>query len=507
MVGFEKHGLMPSFRVFTKDALEAIHLASLEILEKTGIKIAHGKRLLEMLKDNGCTVDSEKGSVLFPSYVVEEALKKTPKTFVICGRNPKYDCKLDGRHIYFSTGTETTSTVDLEDGQWRSSTKNDLEKLTRLIDALESLNIVGTITTSLDKPANVRCLHDYEAVLNNTEKPCGFNLYPPELAWYLLDRVVEMATAVAGSEKKLKQRPLIGGFFCTESPLKLEGVFVETSLKLARMGLPCGIASMPLGGATAPATLAGTLLMANAEMLSGICTVELLCPGTPVSCTYLPASLDMRYGTTGYGPEAMLQAAAAVEISRNYGLPVHVFGVASIANLVGVQSGIESVMSSILPVLAGADVLYGAGDLGNGMAASFERLVIDDEICKSLPFLVQGIEVNDETLALDVIHKVGPGGEYVSQKHTLGHFQKEHFYPKLADTRNFEAWMKAGAKTLVEKAKEKAKKILKEHWPTPLDIDVQKEIFEIVGRAEKELLKNPLRNKTGCKPGKEVPRL
>jgi len=232
--------------------------------------------------------------------------------------------------------------------------------------------------------------------------------------------------------------------------------------------------------------------MANAEMLSGICTVKLLCPGTPVSCTYLPASLDMRYGTTGYGPEAMLQAAAAVEISRNYGLPVHVFGVASIANLVGVQSGIDSVMSSILPVLAGADVLYGAGDLGNGMAASFERLVIDDEICRSLPFLVQGVEVNAETLALDVIHKVGPGGKYVSQKHTLGHFQKEHFYPELADVRNYEAWMKAGTKTLVEKAKEKAKKILKEHWPTPLDNDVRKEISEIIGRAEKELLKNTL---------------
>jgi len=107
-------------------------------------------------------------------------VKKTPKTFIMHGRNPKYDCKLDGKHIYFDTGTETTSTVDLENGEWRPSTKNDLEKLTRLIDALESLNLVGTITTSMDKPANVRCLHDYEAVLNNTEKPCGFNLYPPD---------------------------------------------------------------------------------------------------------------------------------------------------------------------------------------------------------------------------------------------------------------------------------------------------------------------------------------
>ncbi len=225
-------------------------------------------------------------------------------------------------------------------------------------------------------------------------------------------------------------------------------------------------------------------------MLSGICTVQLLHPGTPTSCTYLPASLDMRYGTTGWGPEAMLQAAAAVEISRYYRLPVHVFGVACMANVTGVQSGIESTMSSILPILAGADVLYGAGDLGNGMAASFERLVIDNEICKSLPFLVQGIEVSDETLALDVIRKVGPGGEYVSQKHTLEHFRKEYFYPELADTRGYEAWRKSGAKTLVEKANQKAKEILKSHWPTPLDKDVQKEISEIIRRAEKELTKS-----------------
>jgi len=159
------------------------------------------------------------------------------------------------------------------------------------------------------------------------------------------------------------------------------------------------------------------------------------------------------------------------------------------ANMTGVQSGIESTMSGISSVLAGADVLYGLGDLGDGMAASFERLVIDDELCKSLSFLVQGVEVSDETLALDVIHKVGPGGEYVSQKHTLEHFHKEYFYPELTATRGYAAWRKAGAKTLVEKAREKAKEILKEHWPTPLDKDVQKEISDIVKKAEKELSK------------------
>ncbi len=229
MIGFEKHPLTPMFRVFTQDALDAIHLASLEVLEKTGIRIDHGKRILEMLEDNGCTVDFEKGIVLFPSYVVEEALKKTPK----------YEPKVDERRIHFTTDTETTSTVDLETGEWRPSTLDDLEKLTRVTDALESYASGGHLTTALDKPNNVRCLYDYAAALNNTEKPCGWSVYPPELAMQLTDYQLEIATAAAGSEKKLKERPLAEGGFCTESPLKFEGRYVEIALKLAKLGYPC----------------------------------------------------------------------------------------------------------------------------------------------------------------------------------------------------------------------------------------------------------------------------
>jgi trimethylamine--corrinoid protein Co-methyltransferase len=139
MAGFEKHSLMPVFRVFSEDALDAIHSASLEVLEKTGVRIHHGESILKMLKDNGCTVDFEKGVVRFPSYVVEEAVKRIPKIYVMYGRNPKYDCKVDGRHVYFTTDTETPNTVDLQTGEWRPSTMDDLEKLTRVADALDSI--------------------------------------------------------------------------------------------------------------------------------------------------------------------------------------------------------------------------------------------------------------------------------------------------------------------------------------------------------------------------------
>ncbi len=156
----------------------------------------------------------------------------------------------------------------------------------------------------------------------------------------------------------------------------------------------------------------------------------------------------------------------------------------------GAQASYEKAMSTVLPVLAGADIVYGAGSLNGGLAASFEELVIDDELCRALLKLVQGIEVNDETLALDVIHRVGSGGHYLAEKHTLQHFKEEHFFPELTDRSSYDAWKKTGGKSLVKRARERTEEILKEHWPTPLDKDVQKEISEIIRRAKKELPKS-----------------
>jgi len=490
MVGFEKHSLMPSFRVFSEDALDAIHSASLEVLEKTGVRIHHGENILKMLKDNGCTVDFKEGVVKFPSYVVEEAVKKTPKTFIMYGRNPKYDCKLDGRHVYFTTDTETTNTVDLQTGEWRPSTMEDLEKLTRVTDALDSYASGGHLTTALDKPNNVRCLYDYAAALNNTEKPCGWSVYPPELATQLTDYQLEIATAAAGSEKKLKERPIVDGSFCTESPLKFEGRYVEIALKLAKLGFPCTVASMPLGGATAPVTFAGSIVITNAEILSGVCTVQLASPGTSTNVFYLMGNLDMKTGLWGQGPEEGLLCAGAVEVARRYGFRVTVNGFNAASKMSGAQTSYEKTLSTILPVLAGADIVYGAGSLQGGMAASFEELVMDDEVCRAVWKAAQGIEVNDETLAVDVINKVGSSGHFLAEKHTLKHFKDVLFFPQLTDRQSYDAWKKTGGKSMIKRAREKAEQILKEHWPTPLDKDAQKEISEIISRAEKELPKS-----------------
>jgi trimethylamine--corrinoid protein Co-methyltransferase len=335
-------------------------------------------------------------------------------------------------------------------------------------------------------------LYDYAAALNNTEKPVGWSVYPPELAMQLTDYQLEIATAAARSRKKMRKRPLGGGGFCTESPLKFEGRYVEIALKLAKLGYPCTVESLPLGGATAPVTFAGCLVMTNAEILSGVCTVQLASPGTSTSVGYQMGNLDMKTGFWGQGPEEGLLCAAAVEVARYYGFYVNVNGFHTASKMSGAQASYEKAMSTLLPVLAGADEVYGAGSLEGGMAASFEELVMDDEICKAVLKAVQGIEVNDETLAVDVIDKVGPGGHFLAEKHTLKHFKDVLFFPELTDRHSYDAWKKAGGKSMVKRAREKAEEILREHWPTPLDKDVQKEISEIIGRAEKELSKTTL---------------
>jgi trimethylamine--corrinoid protein Co-methyltransferase len=490
MLGFEKPSSMPSFRVLAEDALEAIHWSSLEILSRTGMKVAFGKKILKMLEENGCSVDFDKETVRFPSHIVEECVRKTSKSHLICGRSPKYDYKLDGRHVFFIPDTETTNTIDLDTGVWKPSTREDLENLTRVVDALDIYASGSHMTTCLDKPVHVRCLHDYAAALNSTEKPYNdLSIYPQELAPYIVDYVLEMAKAVAGDEESLRKRPLGNGEFCVTSPLEVDGRMVEAALKLATFGFPCSVTSLPLSGATAPVTLAGALTLTNAEILAGISIIQLARPGTPVTPLYIPGVLDMKFsGRWAAGsPEEGLLAAGCVEIARHYGFRAVVFGVNTSAKVPGPQACYEKVASGVMPVLAGADIVYGCGSLDGGIAASCVELVIDEEICKALLNLAQGIEVTDETIALDVIERVGPGGHYLTEKHTLKHFKNEHFFPKLANRDNYEVWKEKGGKSLVDAATERAGKILKEHWPTPLDKDVQRRIADVLKRAETEL--------------------
>ena len=487
---------MPAFRILARDDLDAIHWATLDILERTGVRIIKGEKVLKMLEEKGCTVDYKKETVFFSSSVVEECLKKTSKVVTIYSpRNSKYDYKIDGRHIYFRTDGTCLYTADPETGEWKSSTSEDVARIVKVTDALNSYASAEGMTASFDKPAYIRGFHDVIARLNNTEKPTdisvgGGDVESPELRQILLDYSLEVARVVAGGEEALRKRPILTPEIWAMSPLQFHGLYVERALKLAELGFPCFVGSMTQAGATSPVTSAGTLVVTNSEILGGISIIQLAYPGTKILVGYTPASFDMKYGYWAAGaPEEAVLNAASVEIAKYYGLPACVMGLVTSAKVPGPQACYEKVMSGILPILAGADVVWGAGGLGRSMTASLEQLVIDDELIKAMLTSLHGVEVSDDTLALDVIDKVGPGGHYLGQKHTLDHFLKERFIPELTDRSGYEKWKETGKKSLVERAKEKVKKILKEHSVPPLDNDIRKELDNIIKRAEKELRK------------------
>ncbi|MEM0007611.1 MAG: trimethylamine methyltransferase family protein [Candidatus Bathyarchaeia archaeon] len=485
MIGFSRDDQKIKIRIFSRSELEAIHWATLDILERTGVKI-YSEKCLKILEEAGCKVDYKMGCALIPSEVVEEALRKKKSVFRLCARNPKYDLKLDGRHVYITTDGNAVNTLDFETGERRASTKDDIAKSATIADALDSVGVYWPMVTSSDVPAPIRHLHDLEASLANTEKHVQLEtIVKPKVARY----AVEIAAAVVGDTKKLRERPIISSLHCTISPLQHEGGSIEAALEFAKAGIPVSFYGMPQAGATSPVTLAGAVVINNAEVLSGLVIVQLVHPGAPVIYGTGGAGFDMKAGTwTGGSPERALISAAAGELAKYYNMPSLVGGFVTSAKTIDAQACYEKLISGIPQVLSGCDIIAGIGLIDNCNTLSFEQLLIDDEIVNMTFRLVEGIEVKEQTIALDLIQKIGPGGNFLAEKHTLEYLQKEHFIPKLTDRRSYEAWLKNGAKDITKRAKEKVKTILQQHQPQPLPKETRTEIQNIIGRAEKDMI-------------------
>jgi len=484
--GFSRETQRISFSVLSRDDLKAVHWATLDVLERTGFRV-YSEKCLKMLDEAGCRVNYKDRSALIPSHLVEEALRKKRRTITLYARNPKYDLKLDGRHVYISTDGNGTNTIDLETGQRRPSIKDDIAKSAVIADALDAVHVYWPVVSSQDTSPHVRHLHDLQASLANTEKHVQFETtVSPEEARFQID----MAAAVVGGKKELRKRPIVSSVHCTIAPLQHDRGSAEAALEFAKAGVPISFYSMPQAGATGPVTLAGSLTVANAEVLSGLVMAQLAAPGAPVIYGTGGAAFDMKACCrTGGSPEQGLFSAAVSELARYYGMPSVAGGFVSTAKEPGGQACYEKVISGIPQVLSGCSIIIGVGLIEDCNTLHFEELIIDEEIVKMVFRLAQGIEVSDETLALDIIGKVGPGGNFLAERHTLDYLTKEQFIPELTDRLSYEAWLKHGAKSVVDRAKEKMKTILEKHRPEPLERDIQKEIGDIMSRADRDLAK------------------
>lgn len=472
------------FELLSSDQLSAVHASSLEVLDSVGIVVEEDEAL-NILEKAGAKVDHRKQVARIPPYLVEEMIRKTPKSIVLGARNPKYDLRIEKGSVHTRPASGYTQVLDSE-GVFRKATTKDLEDATIVIDSLENISFASTCILPSDVPTELNDVFAVRIALGLTEK----HLFFSPLTRKTFDYCVKLAVAVRGSDEEFRKRPLVSFIAATTSPLKLPREPALQLIECARLKVPVMLDSSPMCGATGPASLVGALVLQNSEDLAMNTLIQLVNPNSPV--TYGPrcAPLDMRTGMPSYGSvEMSLLSAAGVQIAHYYGIPADTHGPTTNSKLLDEQTGFEKAVCGMMPALAGSEIISGAGALESLSTSSLEQLIIDDEFYSMIFRLVEGLEVNDDTLAVDLIGKVGHEGGYLKEEHTRRHYKQEHRLPLLFDAQFRNAWQSTGAKDTVQRAKEKARKILAEHKPVSLGADLEKRLDNLLNDTKRSILK------------------
>lgn len=467
-------------QLLTDDQLSTIHQRSLEILEGVGIMVEEDQAL-EILEQAGADIDRNKRNARIPPHLVKETLNRTPKTLLLGARNPERDLRIERGSIHTRPASGYEQVVG-SDGVFRKATVKDLKDATIILDSLENISFASTCILPTDVPSELSDILAVRIALGLTEK----HLFFSPLTSKTFDCCVRMAVAVQGSEDAFRKRPLVSFIAATTSPLKLPREPALQLIACAKMKVPVMLDASPMCGATGPASLLGGLVLQNSEDLAMNTLVQLVNPNTPV--TYGPrcAPIDMRTGLPSYGSvEMALLSTAAVQLAHFYGIPADAHGPTTNSKLLDEQAGFEKAICGIMPALAGSEIISGAGALETLSTTSIEQLVIDDEFYGMLFRLLEGIEVSEDAFAVDLIRKVGHDGVYLKEEHTRRHYKQEHRLPQLFDVQFRNAWNTAGHKDTVQRANEKASKILAEHEPVPLDKDLEKRLDSIVEDAKR----------------------
>ena len=471
---------------FTNHELEAIHAATLQILWNTGIKV-ETPEALDIFASSGATVHRKEkyGIVKIPNYMVEDAIRSTPRTGMFYGRRPEDDYFTDSNRVAFTAGFgEHVKIIDPDTRQVRPTVKQDLANITRIQDYLSVTPVIERAACSGDKLPASQTLHNYAAMVKNTSKHCFLGFSGGRNA----EKIIEIAKIAVGGEAHFKDRPTVTGFVCPTSPLSLVNEACESIIACARGGIGISIIPMSLSGASSPATLAGVVVQHNAEVLSALILAQLTRKGTP--CVYCGCCtiMDLKLACSPVGvPEMAQLSVATAKMAQFYQLPSWVGACASDSKLPDAQQGYDFTLTAMPAALAGANVIYGLGAIESLITFDFAAMIMGAEQAERIMQVIGGIAITDENMALDLIHDVGPGGEYMTQKHTFQHM-REMSSGKLFNRLNRQTWeKKMGDKSISEQAYEEADRILKNHEPMPLPEGAEKEIDDLIAAYEEEL--------------------
>lgn len=478
------HFSSPDFRMLSEDQVEEIVRAVFEVMAKVGFKVLHaGAR--EMLKKAGAVVREEWVGV--PEHVVRGCLATAPRGWTIYNRRGERALEVEGRKSYFGTSTASPNTKDALTGEVHPTRVVDLARAALVADALEHIDWVMPMGSCQDVPAKAAELHEFQATVTNTVKPIVFLTYSARGA----ELVYQMAAEAAGGLDALRHKPFIVLYPESISPLTFPGEVIDRMFVAADLGLPQMMGPSIQPGATGPVTLAGAVAQGMAESLMGVVLTQLRRPGCPVGAGCNFAVLDMGTGLTAIAaPEMSIGLAAQAEVARHFGLPTWGLAGCTDAKVVDAQAGAESAFGILAQGMAGLNLIHDVGYMDSAMVCAVEQLVLGNEIIGMTKRFLRPFAVDAESIARDVIAGVGPGGNFIEQKHTFDHFRRELYRPKLFTRQHYTAWVKDGGKDAARRVQEEIRRLIDSHKPAALPDKVLGAIERIKTEGEKELEKS-----------------
>ena len=458
------------FEVLSQREIERIHAASMEILADVGIRVDYG-RARELFRQAGAQVDEEMRVVHIPARLVQEAVEQAPSTFTLYGNDPEFQVEIGGDSVCFAGLGTPTHILDIETGERREVVLADLYRHLKIIDGLDHIHNSQMDIWPADIPMTTIHAEAITVWAHNSRKSFGMGCYG-----FLptLDMMRMMAIA-AGGKEELRNKPRFFAICSVSSPLQMIQMQAEGLLICAEYGQPLAMSPEAIAGATAPATLAGLLAQQNANILAHVTLAQIARPGTPVLYGTVSTIANMRLGTVALGAvETGLVTAASAQLARYYGLPCRSVGGVTESKLEDVQAGLERAATLVPAVLSGVNFITCGGTLDSTMLESHLLLALDDEICGMCVRMAEGIRVDEETIAMDLIRRVNYSGNYLAEQHTRRHFRREQYMPKLFVREGYEAWKKEGSKTVLDRARERVRQILDAHQPRQLDPAVER---------------------------------
>ncbi|MFC1998537.1 trimethylamine methyltransferase family protein [Chloroflexota bacterium] len=446
-----------SFKPLTDEGIEKIHNTAMQIIEEVGFQV-NSPEAQRYFEQAGATVDKENRIVRLPKKTVMELIEKAPSEITLYGSDEKNDINLGGSCVHTGTGGTALYIYNPATEEKRLASLDDLKTIAKLVDKLENIHLLLLPTYPSELPVDQIDVNRFYAGLNNTSKHIMGGVYTLEG----IQNVIKMAQIVAGGIEQLRQRPIISMIACCMSPLKLDEHYADMMIAISKAGIPLVCPAEPLCGATSPITVAGNVLMQTVDSLMGVMLSQIVNPGTPVIFGSVATSTDLRDLKYLAGSVEMgLTNAGSAQMAQYYKLPFYATGGMTDSKVLDSQSGYESAITNLLCALAGSNFIHdSAGLMEFAMTVCLEKYVIDNDILGMVLRAVEGIKVNDETLAFDLIKQVGPAGNFVTAKHTRHHMRSEHYEPTISDRNLREDWEAEGGKPTWERAAVKVKQIV-----------------------------------------------